>query len=118
MVRKNKDTSKTIAANIAKWDKERIASEYFCEKLSEIDPATNLTHLDSIANNMILKAKYEDDPKWTPLLLSMIKTEAKKPEGPSTINFFNIASNEINDGLGRLINVTPKKVKKGIESII
>ena len=112
------DKSKQIATNIAKWDKERIASEYFCEKLSEIDPETKLTHLDSIADNMILKAKLEDDPRWTPLVLSMIKTDTKKPEGGNTINFFALASEQINESVGRLINVTPKKVKRGIESII
>jgi hypothetical protein len=115
---KSKDKSKTIAGNIAKWNKERILSEYMREKLAETDLETNKTNLDTISDRIIEKAKIEDEPKWTSILLSMMKTEDGKKQEPGVINFFQIASNEINDGLGRLINVTPKKIKNGIESII
>lgn len=118
MVKKNKDLTKTIATNIARWDKERIVSEYMREKLAETDLETNQTNFDVITDKIIKNAKDELDPKWTPILLSMIKAEDNKKQEPGVINFFQIASNEINDGLGRLINVTPKKIKGGIESII
>lgn len=118
MSRKPKDIAKTIASNIAKWDKERVVSEYMREKLAETDIETNKTNFDAVTDRIINLAKLEFEPKWTPILLSMIKAEDNKKQEPGVINFFQIASNEINDGLGRLINVTPKKIKRGIESII
>lgn len=114
-----KDLNSIIATNIARWDKERVVSEYMREKMSEIDPESGLTAFDQIADNIIKLAKVETKPEWTPLALSMIKKEEKKIEG-NTINFFQIASEQINDNIDKLINITPttSKKAKGIERII
>ncbi len=55
------------------------------------------------------------------LLMSTIDLQqAKTPAGSAQFNFFSLASNQINDGIKKLIDVTPNKAKndKGIGAII
>lgn len=114
MPKKDKDKSKEIAISIARWHKEQTVAQFFKEKMGEDGNA------NKIANNIISKSLAEEKPEWTRLLMDTMKVgDDKKPEGGQSINFFTLASNQINSAVQSLIDVTPKKkVKTGIQNII
>lgn len=102
-----------IAAAIAAWDESKTVADFFKKKLSQNGNA------DKIANNIINKSLIEEKPEWTRLLIDSMKTaEDKQPPLPTQINFFQMASEQINESVKQLIDVTPKRNKKGIEAII
>jgi hypothetical protein len=110
---KPKDLPATIATNIAAWDEANTVANFFKKKMGQDDNA------NKVANNIISKSLTEEKPEWTRLLIDSMKAgEDKKPEGPGTINFFQVASEQINNSVQNLINVTPKSKKTGIQSII
>jgi hypothetical protein len=111
----HKNISKTIAKNIAAWDESKTVAEFFKKKLCQNGNA------DRIANNIIEKSLIEEKPEWTRLLIDSMKTPEDKQPLPSTpINFFTIASGQIDSAVQTLIDVTPKNnsKKKGIEALI
>ncbi len=103
----------SIAIAIAAWDESKTVADFFKKKMAQNGNA------DRIANNIITKSLTEDKPEWTRLLIDSMKTaEDKQPPLPAQINFFQMASNQINESVKQLIDVTPKGKKKGIEAII
>ncbi len=105
--------SKQIAERIAKWDEETTVAKFFSRKMGENDNA------NKIAENIISKSLTEEKPEWTRILLDSMKIEDKKGEVGTNLNFFAVASGQINSAIQTLIDVTPKKkLKTGIQNII
>jgi hypothetical protein len=70
----------------------------------------------------VKKDPKNEDLFYSKMILSLIaKTNASDIDSSSTINFFTIASNQIDKAVQSLIDVTPNKkpnAKTGIENII
>jgi len=115
---------KTIASNIAKWEKEKTLGEYAREHFSQTD--TNGTpKIANVLNNiysLALSAESEQvqlqAAKEIRETLALGEPKEQKVEN-TQINFYTNASNQINENVQRLIAASPKKeIKKGIEGII
>lgn len=97
------------------WDKNKEINEFIREKLG-LKSETGKTHADDIIDNAISRAKYEEKPEWTKLLLDASAPEDKK--GNTQINFFGAIAESTNENIDKLVDVTPKKKKSSIEELI
>lgn len=90
-------TIKTINDALAKWDLEKSVSSYLKEKLGEENKETGKKHIDEIVDNAITRAKDEEDPKWTPLIIGMAEPRQNINQTNLQIN-----NNIISEGRQRL----------------
>jgi hypothetical protein len=97
------------------WDKNKEINEFIREKLG-LKSESGKTHADDIIDNAISRAKYEEKPEWTKLLLEASAPEDKK--GNTQINFFGAIAESTNENIDKLVDVTPKKKKSSIEELI
>ena len=95
------------------WDKNKEINEFIRSKLG-LESQNGKTHADEIIDNAIERAKYEESPEWTKLLLDSSKSDDKKSN--TQINFFGSIAESSNNNIDKLVNVTPKK--KSIEDLI
>lgn len=84
-----------LSKQLAKWEVEKHTSIYIKEKLGE-ESKSGKTHIDDIVDNAIDKAKVEEEPKWTPLILGM--AEPNKGNGTNV----NVQVNNITEGKQQL----------------
>lgn len=104
-----------IKQSLTTWDKNKEINEFIRDKLG-LQSNTGKTHADDIIDNAISRAKYEEKPEWTKLLLDASTPEDKK--GNTQINFFGAIAESTNENIDKLIDVTPKKKKNSIEELI
>jgi hypothetical protein len=121
---KNKNLSKTIAANIEIWDTKNKISDIVKAKLCHISKSGK-KYGDDVLDTLIHLSQFAETDKdkitagKTVFELAAGNEAQNKTDAPATVNFFTVASQTINESVKQLIDVTPgKKIKKGIESII
>lgn len=113
MTKKSKSIANPMSAAIAAWDESKTVADFFKRKMAQNGNA------DRVVDNIISKSLIEEKPEWTRLLIDSMKTvEDKQPVLSTQINFFQTASEQINESVKRLIDVSPRRNKKGIEAII
>lgn len=125
-MKKPKNIDKSISIALAKWDKEQTLSEFVKDELMQIDPKTNKPLRSTVVKRLVYLTEHAitdgDQIKAADVLFKTIAAgEAKVNEStsPATLNFFQLASERINESVKQLIDVTPKgKAKRGIEQII
>lgn len=105
--------SKKIDKALSAWDRNKEINEFIRDKLGLISQNGN-THADDIIDNAISRAKIEEKPEWTKLLLES-STDNKKAD--TQINFFASIAESSNANVDKLVDVTPKK-KETIMDII
>jgi hypothetical protein len=98
------------------WDIKKDVTEYLKESLG-LESSTGKKHIDDILDNAISKAKVEEKPEWTTLLLNNIK-EDKIKDVTNSQTIFNIAAGVTDETLDKLVNVTPVKKETKIEELI
>ncbi len=98
------------------WSVKKDVQEFIKERLG-IQKKGGKNNAEQIIDNAIERAKIEEKPEWTNLLLNNIK-EDKVKETSNTQNVFNIAASVTDDTLNKLVNVTPVKKEKKIEELI
>ena len=108
--------NKEIKNELKQWNKETDVAEYLKGKLSQEDKE-GMSHIETLVDNIILKAKLEDEPKWTRLIFDNIKEDNKK-ESTTQINIFTDIAQKTNETIDKLVDVTPKKKKKTIYDLI
>ena len=107
---KNKQEIKAkIEAAVDSWNEEKTVADYFRKKLGQSGNA------EKVFYNIVEKSLAEEKPDWTKVLLDTMKVEN---QAVPQVNLFTVANQKISDSLQKIIDVTPKKVKKGIEGII
>lgn len=106
-----------INAALTTWDKNKDVAEFIKERMGLKEEGKNETHAEELIDNVIKRAKTEDKPEWTSLLLNQIKEEKVKAVGPQ-INVFANAAAVTDDTLKKLIDVTPAKKETKIEELI
>lgn len=94
--------------NVSDFYKTKTVGEYLKDKLAM--PGHKKIHIDEIIDNGIERAKVEEKPEWSKFLFDTLKAAEVKPESPSN-NFFIGAASLTNEGLQKIIDVTPAKVK-------
>lgn len=99
------------------WDIKKDVAEYIKERMGMKSEGSDKIHAEEIIDNIISKAKTEDKPEWTNLLLNQIK-EDKVQGGGASSTVYNIAATVTNETLEKLINVTPVEKKTKIEELI
>lgn len=95
------------------WENNIEINEFVKKKLGA-KTKNGSTHADEIIDNAIERAKYEEKPEWTKLLLD--SSSNKDEKGNTQINFFSAIAESSNENISKLIDVTPKK--KTIEDLI
>lgn len=114
-----------IASNIAKWDKEKSLGEYARQHFSQAD-ASGTTKIANVLNNVYSLAISAESEQIQLAAAKEIREtlalgEQKEIKQENTqINFYQNASNQINENVQRLIaaSTTKQAEKKGIEKII
>lgn len=104
--------------NVSDFYKAKTVGEYLKEKLGM--QGHKKIHIDEIIDNGIERAKVEEKPEWSKFIFDTLKAAEPKAEGPSN-NFFIGAANLTDEGLKKIIDVTPteiKKTKSKIEELI
>lgn len=109
-------TNKKINQALVTWDRNKEINEFIREKLGLPSKDGGKTHADEIIDNAIERAKYEEKPEWTKLLLDASAPEDKK--GNTQINFFGAIAESTNENIDKLVDVTPEKKKNSIEDLI
>ena len=112
----NKPDTPTLDKALTEWSVEQDVTDFIKARLGLKDKGSKTTHAEDIIDNAIDKAKVEEKPEWTNLLLNQIKPDKKEGGGGQTI--FNIAANVADETLKKLIDVTPVKKKNKIEELI
>jgi len=102
-----------IQEALTMWDKNIEVNEFIKNKLGG-KTKDGVTHADHIIDNAIERAKYEEKPEWTKLLLD--SSSNKDDKGNTQINFFGAIAESSNENINKLVDVTPKK--KTIEDLI
>lgn len=88
------------------WDKNIEINEFIKSKLGQ-SGLNGKSHADEIIDNAITRAKVEEKPEWTKLLLDSAADRDEK--GNTQINFFGAIAESSNENVGKLVDVTPKK---------
>ena len=114
MAKKPKSVDK-IKQNLLGWSKDRDIAEFVKERLGLGSEGKDKMHVEEIIDNAIEKAKYEEKPEWTALILKSIE-EPQKIKGP-TVNVFAQIAESTNEGIDKLIDVTPEKKKEFFDII-
>lgn len=121
-------TKEKIRANIAKWDKEKTLGEYAREHFSHLDISgtPKIAHVLNNVYSLAISAESEQvqlaAAKEIRETLALGEPKEIKQEN-TQINFYQNASNQINDNVQKLITASSEKEikkegKKGIEGII
>ncbi len=109
----NKQTQITSA--LAKWERDKSINEFIRERLG-LESSSGKSHAEEIIDNAIERAKIEEKPEWTKLLIETTKTEQK---AQASTNIFFGAADLTNEALKKVIDVTPEpKAKSKIEELI
>lgn len=106
-----------VKENLIGWSKDKDIADFIKERMGLKDEGKNETHAEELIDNVIKKAKTEDKPEWTTLLLNQIKEEKVKAIG-SQINLISNANAIMDETLTKLIDVTPTKKETKIEELI
>ena len=105
-----------VKQNLTTWSAKKDVAEFIKERMGLKAEGQKKTHAEELIDNMIAKAKYEDKPEWTTVLLNQIKEEKKVTVGSTNV-FMNAAA--VTDAtLKKLIDVTPVKKETKIEELI
>ena len=94
---------------LVSWSVEKDVTDFIKERLGLKNEGSNKNHAEDIIDHAIDKAKNEEKPEWTSLLLNQIKPDKKENTSSRTQTIFNIATNVTNDTLEKLVDVTPVK---------
>lgn len=108
-------TNKNISKALTTWDKNKEINEFIRSKLG-LESKSGKTHADDIIDNAISRAKYEEKPEWTKLLID--SSTPKEEKGNTQINFFGAIAESSNSNVDKLVNVTPKAKEESIEDLI
>lgn len=110
---------KKINESLTLWDREQDLTQFIRQRLSLTDKTTSKLHIEDIVDNAIMRAKIEEDPKWTPLVLNAIQPKEDKNSG-TQVNIFQSLIEPTSERIKELVDVTPKKKSsnKTIEEII
>ena len=90
------------------WGVKKDVQEFIKERMGLKSGNSKKNHAEQIIDNVIEKAKQEERPEWTNILLNQIKDEKVK-DVSNTQNVFNIAASVTDETLNKLVNVTPVK---------
>jgi len=116
MTKKPKSLEK-VKESLLGWSKDRDIADFIKERLGLKTEGQDKTHAEELIDNVISKAKYEDEPKWTTVLFNQIKEEKVKEVG-GNISIYTNAAAVTDETLTKLINVTPVKKETKIEELI
>lgn len=97
------------------WDKNKDMTEFLRKKLGE-QAGNGKTHADELIDNALTRAKVEEKPDWTRLLLDAANSDDKK--SGTQINLFAAIAESTNENIDELIDVTPKNKIKTIDDLI
>ena len=114
MTKKTKSIEKVKESFIA-WNKDKDIAEFIKERMGLKPEGKNETHAEQLIDNMILKAKNEDKPEWTGLLLKSIETT--KENKVTNVNVFAQIAESTNQGIDKLVDVTPKNKQEFFDII-
>ena len=100
---------------LTSWDIKKDVTEFIKERLG-LEGTKGKNHAEEIIDNAIRRAKLEEKPEWTKLLLDSVKVD--KVKDVSQTNIFMNANAVADETLKKLINVTPIQTKSKIEELI
>ena len=103
-----------LQAALTTWDIKKDVSDFIKERMGLKSEGSELNHAEEIIDKAIERAKTEEKPDWTNLLLNSIK--ADKIKDLTQTNVFLNANAVSDETLKKLVNVTPIKTK--IEELI
>lgn len=98
----------SVSTALAKWDREKTMNEFIRERLG-LESRGGKTHAEEIIDNAIERAKFEERPEWTKLLVEA--TNPKTNNNPQTNIMLQIATNS-NSNIDELLNKSVSKVDK------
>tara|TARA_R110000851_G_C12986696_1_gene556890 strand:+ start:373 stop:714 length:342 start_codon:yes stop_codon:yes gene_type:complete len=104
-----------ITEALQSWSVKKDVTDFIKERLG-LQGSNGRNHAEEIIDNAIGKAKLEERPEWTKLLLDSVKVDKIKDVGQT--NIFLNANAIADETLKKLVNVTPTQTKSKIEELI